>query len=302
MGIVPDPAPPRKNGGGKPVLATYPYHDENNVLLFEIVRFDTTDRDERFRPRQPDGKGGWVWNIKGVRWVLYRLPELIAAVKAEQLVLVPEGEKDANTAVKLGYVAMTMPGGVGKWRNEYDEFFRDADVVIVSDNDPQLKDPKTGKPQFHPDGRPVLPGQDHAANLAKRLSKVAKRVRTIMFEVKDLSDWVATGGAREQLDALIEQAPERQPRPKDEQNKHHEHHEHHEPACRRGHHRRVPRGREHGDVHRYSRRTSPHRSRATTRCSLSDCGRDRRGEAVGRSEAKNNDRQRSDHCTLHAPG
>jgi len=37
MGIVPDPAPPPKNGGGKPVLATYPYTDENKVLLFEVV-------------------------------------------------------------------------------------------------------------------------------------------------------------------------------------------------------------------------------------------------------------------------
>src|SRR5262249_52129581 len=33
-------------------------------------------------------------------------------------------------------------------------------------------------------------------------------LRVIMFEVKDLSDWVAAGRTREQLYALIEQAPE----------------------------------------------------------------------------------------------
>jgi len=216
MGIVPEPAPePKTNGsGGKwPIRVTYPYHDENNVLLFEVVRFDTEDPDERFRQRRPDGKDGWIPNIEGVRRVLYRLPQLIAAVKAKQLVLVTEGENDANTAVRLDYVATTNPGGVGKWRDEYDEYFRGADVVVVSDNDPQLKDPKTGEPQFHPDGRPRLPGQDHAAQVAQRLARVAKRVRKIMFEVKDLRDWVAAGGTREQLDALIAQAPDWTPQP-----------------------------------------------------------------------------------------
>jgi len=34
----------------------------------------------RVRPqRRPDGAGGWVWNLKGVEPLPYRLPELIAA-------------------------------------------------------------------------------------------------------------------------------------------------------------------------------------------------------------------------------
>jgi hypothetical protein len=208
MDLIPDPAP-APNGSTKwPILATYSYTDENNVLLFEVVRHDTSDPNDRFRQRQPDGKGDWIWNTKGVRKVLYRLPELIAAVKAGELIILPEAEKDVGTAIKLGYAATTMPGGIGKWRNEYDEFFRGADVVVVSDNDPQLKDPKTGKLQFHPNGDPVLPGQDHAEKLAKRLAKVATRVRKIMFGVKDLTDWVTAGGTRAQLDALIDQAAE----------------------------------------------------------------------------------------------
>jgi hypothetical protein len=136
MGVVPDPAPePTTNGGGKPIIASYPYNDEQGALLFEVVRFDTSDVKERFRQRRPDGRGGWIWNVKGIRQVLYRLPELIAAVKAGERVLVTEGEKDANTAVKLGYVATTMPGGVGKWRDSYARLFAGADVVVVSDND-----------------------------------------------------------------------------------------------------------------------------------------------------------------------
>jgi hypothetical protein len=209
---VPD-APPEKGANGRggkqwSIRATYPYHHELGELLFEVVRFDTSKPDERFRQRQPDGKGGWIWNLKGVRHVLYRLPQLIAAVKAGERVILCEGEKDANTAAKLGYVATTMPGGIEKWYKEYDAFFDNADVVICSDNDPQLKDPKTGKLQFHTDGRPKLPGQDHAASVAKRLAKIAAHVRIIMFQQKDLTDWVEAGGTREQFDALIEQAPE----------------------------------------------------------------------------------------------
>ena len=208
MDLIPDPVP-APNGRTKwPILATYPYTDESNVLLFEVVRFDTTDREQRFRQRRPDGKGGWIWGLKGVRRVLFRLPELIAAMKAGAHIIVPEGEKDVGTAVKLGYAATTMPGGVGKWRKEYTEALAGANVVIISDNDPQAKDPQTGLPAFHPDGRPKLPGQDHAASVARRLSRVAASVRVVMFPQKDLSDWVAAGGTREQLDELIAQAPE----------------------------------------------------------------------------------------------
>ena len=214
MGIVPEPPPEKKSASDDfpPIRATYPYHDEQGVLLFEVVRFDTTDVNERFRQRRPDGRGGWIWNVKGIRRVLYRLPELIAAVKAGGRVLVCEGEKDANSAVQLGYAATCNPGGVGKWSAAYDKFFAGGDVVVVSDHDQQLKDKKTGAPLFHPDGRPKLPGQDHAAEVAARLGAVAKRVRVIMFDdAKDLTEWVERGGTREQLDALIAQAPEQQP-------------------------------------------------------------------------------------------
>ena len=115
------------------------------------MRFDTADPDDRFRQRRPDGNGGWIWDTKGVRThVLYRLPALIEAVTAGQRVLITEGERDCNTAVALGFAATTMPGGVSKWRSEYDEFFRGADVVIVSDNDPQARDKKTGALQVPP--------------------------------------------------------------------------------------------------------------------------------------------------------
>jgi Virulence-associated protein E len=190
MGILPEPAPqPATNGSkGPPIRATYPYHDEQGGLLFEVVRFDTSAVKGRFRQRRPDGHGGWIWNLSGVKRTLYRLPELIEALANDQLALICEGEQDCNTAVKLGYIATTNPEGARKWRPEFNQHFAGADVVIVADNDEV--------------------GREHAADVARHLSGTAARLRTIICPVrKDLTEWVAAGGTREELDALIDQAP-----------------------------------------------------------------------------------------------
>ena len=184
------PEPPAAPKNEIPIRRTYPYHDENGELLFEVVRFDTEDKDRQFRQRRP-GRGGWIWK-KGDRQVLYRLPELIEGISSGYLVLLCEGEHDADTARKLGYVATTAPGGTEKpWKADCSEALRGADVIIVSDNDAN--------------GR----GQRHADKVARALQNgIAKRVRVIMFPVKDLTDWVAAGHTREQLDALIDAAPD----------------------------------------------------------------------------------------------
>jgi hypothetical protein len=67
---VPDPPPSKPNGsGGKSIIARYAYHDEQGELLYEVVRFDTNDINERFRQRRPDAHGGWIWKVKGKRQV-----------------------------------------------------------------------------------------------------------------------------------------------------------------------------------------------------------------------------------------
>ena len=72
-----------------------------------------------------------MWNLEGVRRVLYRLPEVLAA---EEVMLV-EGEKDADRLRALGFVATTNPQGAGKWRPEYAETLAGKRVVILPDND-----------------------------------------------------------------------------------------------------------------------------------------------------------------------
>ncbi len=163
-----DPTDTKPNGKASSsprIVAIYDYVNESGQKLFEVVRYDP----KSFRQRRPDGHGGHVWNLDGVRLVPYRLPELIKAVASGCVVYVVEGEKDADMLTGMGIPATTNPMGAGKWRDEFSEFLRGADVVILPDNDPQSMT-RTGDRRFHADGRPVLPGHDHGQDVARRLT------------------------------------------------------------------------------------------------------------------------------------
>ena len=76
------------------IEATYDYRDETGKVLYQTVRYSPKD----FRQRRPDGKGGWAWNLDGVRLVPYRLP----GWKDSETIFVCEGEKDANALWEMG--------------------------------------------------------------------------------------------------------------------------------------------------------------------------------------------------------
>ncbi len=192
------------------IVATYDYVDDGGAVLFQAVRFEPKD----FRQRRPNSSG-WAWSTKGVRQVPYRLPELAEAIASERPVIIVEGEKDVDALARWGIPATCNAGGAGKWRDELNPYFDGADVVIIPDRDPQRTHPKTGELMFHADGRPMLPGQDHAQDVARRLAPVARRVRILelwrswseMPLKGDVSDWIAAGGTAEAFWQLVEAAP-----------------------------------------------------------------------------------------------
>ena len=77
------------------IVRTYDYTDEDGKLLYQVCRFEP----KTFRPRRPDGMGGWKWGYGDVRRVLYHLPEVIEA----SIVFICEGEKDVETLEILGF-------------------------------------------------------------------------------------------------------------------------------------------------------------------------------------------------------
>jgi hypothetical protein len=138
------------NGQAQPekqIVATYDYDDEDGQLLFQVVRYEPKD----FRQRRPDGYGGWLWNMAGVRRVLFKLRD----VRAADFVLIVEGEEDVLAASRLGlppgWAATTNPGGALKWRDEYSTLLKDKIVIIWPDAD------EAGTRHLHHVAASVLP-------------------------------------------------------------------------------------------------------------------------------------------------
>lgn len=138
---------------------------------------------------------------------IYRLPQLMEAIAYDNTVYIVEGEKKADLLWSWGFAATCNAGGSKKWRAEFAEFLRGADVVILPDNDEQARD-KDGKPLFNPDGSPRIAGRDHADKVATSLNGVARRVRGLDLPglpVKgDIVDWRDAGGTSEKLIELTE--------------------------------------------------------------------------------------------------
>lgn len=187
----------RERLNGKKKVAEFDYRDADGVAIYQTVRFeDEATGEKTFVQRRPNGKGGWIPNLRGIDVVLYRLPELIAGDKS-QPVFILEGEKKVEALRNWGLIATCNTGGAGKWKKEYAKFFRNRDVYILPDDDPT--DPKTG----------VNPGLDHARKIISTLTDIAKSVRILTLPdlppKGDVIDWIANGGNLPKLMELIQE-------------------------------------------------------------------------------------------------
>ena len=173
----------RRDGQRPSEEATYTYRAEDGTPLFEVCRLPG----KRFAQRRP---GADTWGIQGIRRVLYRLPEVLAADPSE-IVFVCEGEKDTDRLSRLGLTATTNPGGAGKWRPAYADALRGRKVVILPDNDP--------------------PGRDHALKVASSLAGIAATVKIVELpglpEKGDVSDWLDAGHTASDLLAFAHTPP-----------------------------------------------------------------------------------------------
>jgi len=103
-GLIPDR--PSSNGSGKTerpngasskkIAKAFDYLDELGVLLYQCVRYEPKD----FSQRRPDGNGGWIDNLDGVRRVLYRLPEIIAARTWLHCDHLPDGSRQVGRSLQ----------------------------------------------------------------------------------------------------------------------------------------------------------------------------------------------------------
>lgn len=176
------------------IVATYDYRDEANALLYQVVRLEP----KSFFQRAPDGAGGWITKLNGVRRVPYCLPELVAD-DGDRPVYLAEGEKDVDALRARGHTATCNAGGAGKWASVDDvakKVLAGRDVIVVADND--------------------KPGIDHAHDVLRRLTTSVASIKILMCPGghKDVSDLFAAGGDVSQL--VQPEQPDAEPEPAEE--------------------------------------------------------------------------------------
>lgn len=192
------PRPERK------VVAVYSYLNKSNQLVYQVVRFEPKSFYQR-RPNSHDSKK-WVNHLgehkcengqilPAIEPIIYNLP----AVVKSKLIVIVEGEKDADALKELGLVATCNSGGAGKWRPEFAGYFAGKNVVIVPDMDAF----EPGKPESS-----QFPGQKHALEVARSLTGIVNALKIVeLKEHKDAYDYVAAGGTLETFKALISDTP-----------------------------------------------------------------------------------------------
>lgn len=192
------PAPPRAEADVRPLAdaggqklearieAVYEYRSRKGRLLYQVVRL----RDPKsFRQRRPHPKreGAWVWTMKAdprsglgeQPTVLYRIPELAAALSAEDPIWICEGEKDVEAMMAADQVATCNSGGAGKWHDALSAPFKgfQGEIRILQDRDE--------------------PGEKHARQVLSSLADVVgTRASLAIYEAasgKDAADHLGAG-------------------------------------------------------------------------------------------------------------
>lgn len=170
------------------------YRDRDGLPLFRVVRQPPANPGERkrFFQQRSDGAGGWVTGLQGQKRVLYRLPEVLAAIARGDVVWFAEGEKNVDDLVSLGLEATCNPMGAGKWRDEFVTMLAGLKrAVLCGDNDE--------------------PGRAHVMRVAASLAAAGVEVVVLEFPGaagRDVSDWLMEQPATERrarLGAYLEQ-------------------------------------------------------------------------------------------------
>lgn len=168
-------APPQNKleelfANGYKLVKEYKYVNVDGKHVYSVLRLENGDKKE-FIQRNADGS----FFVKDLPKLLYNLP----AVTQAQKVYVCEGEKCADCLIERGFCATTTSGGAGKgrWQADFNKYFADKDVIILTDGDEK--------------------GKEYGLLLASEISKTAKTIKLITpcnQPKKDIADFFYTQG------------------------------------------------------------------------------------------------------------
>lgn len=86
----------------------YEYTDEKGNPLYRQIRYYKDGKKNFYGEKFVDGK--WIKGLNNISRVLYKLPQVIEAVKKSEKIYFVEGEKDVLTLQEKGKVATTIAG------------------------------------------------------------------------------------------------------------------------------------------------------------------------------------------------
>lgn len=181
---------------GSDELRRHVYKVDGRARRIKIKIRDKDDRSTWFnayRVVSSDGVAGWQYSKPDGYSLICYPPgiNLFDAEVADDDLYWTEGERDAETIVRLGLLAITFGGTGDGIPSGCKSFFVDRNVIILADNDKG--------------------GRKHADQKAALIQSVAKSIRIIHFpelpEKGDVSDWIAQGRNRDDLQRRSDETP-----------------------------------------------------------------------------------------------
>ena len=154
---------PRKTQGR--ITKIYNYADSSGEVIAQKVRLE---------PKS------FLWRHRRDGQFVWEMPEAIpiynlAAVQKARNIIICEGEKDADSLIKLGYTATTAPNGARSWHSGYADYFRGKKVIVIPDADEA--------------------GNSYAETITKDLEGIAASVQTLhLTGAKDVTEYLERYG------------------------------------------------------------------------------------------------------------
>ncbi len=162
-------------------VKTYDYVGAAGDLHFQTVRYPGI-----LKHRRPDGNGGWIYDLRGIRLVPYNLPTLL---KAEILFIVEDEQAcDVLRTAGSSLATTTSPLRAMAWRTEFSEHLRGKRVVILLPND--------------------VVNKKRAHSIARSLLGIAAASKVVdLSHGRNVKSWFAQGGTLGGLAKVVEHTP-----------------------------------------------------------------------------------------------
>lgn len=176
------------------LVTTYNYKDSSGKMVYQVLRY-ANPKSFRFRrpTDDPEVPSGYIWSIGDTYRVLYNLDLVTSSIRSGQYVWKVEGEKDADALTNLGFTATCnlFGAGSGKWRPEYNDQLKGANLICVPDEDEA--------------------GYIHVYEIIKDLisTNSCKSIRLIFLPVAykgDMFDYISSGNNKDSIYQLIDEA------------------------------------------------------------------------------------------------